>query len=241
MSDKKISPREAAIAVLKRAQELYKNSTLAKSEDLTKGEWAKIHSKLKREGYSEESADKIDGAIKAKMGKSEEPLEKNVLDANARKHIKAKNFAGPHKSYPIENAAHARDALSRVSANGSPEEKAEVRAKVHAKYPGIGKSDADGHNPDAQADADLGEKVEQDVQEHEAHNEDPAHAEKPMKGHIKLAKFMGRMEHKKGEKAKSMAKGDGQTLGAAIGFPGAPATTPTPTPMPGSTPMGKSK
>lgn len=164
MSDRKINPREAAMAVLKKAEELYKSSTLAK------GDWNKIHSKLKREGYSEESADKIDGSIKAKMNKSDEA----------------------------------------------------------------------GNNPDAQADAQLGEKVEQDVQEHEASNEDPAHAEKPMKGHIKLAKFMGRMEHKKGEKAK-MAKADGQTLGSAIGFPGAPATAPTPTPMPGSTPMGKSK
>src|ERR1700686_1854195 len=65
-SDKKFTPKEAALMVLAKAQDLYKSSTLAK------GDWAKIHSKLKREGYSEESADKIDGAIKAKMDKSEE-------------------------------------------------------------------------------------------------------------------------------------------------------------------------
>ena len=95
------------------------------------------------------------------------------------------------------------------------------------------KSDEEGHNPDAKADAQLGEKVEQDVQEHEKHNADPAHSEIPMKGHIKLAKFMGRMEHKK-----SLKKGDGQTLGAAIGYPGsAPAAPTTPTPP---VPMGKS-
>lgn len=129
MADKKYSPQEAALAVLKKAEELYKASPLAK------GDWAKIHSKLEREGYSEESADKIDGAIKAKMNKSDES----------------------------------------------------------------------GANPDEKADAALGEKVEQDVQEHEAKNADPAH-EAPMKGHIKLAKFVGRMEHKKGQKAKEMGK-----------------------------------
>ena len=149
MSDKKFSPKEAALMVLAKAQELAKASTLAK------GDWAKIHSKLKREGYSEESADKIDGAIKAKMGKSEE-------------------------------------------------------------------SQA---NPDAQADAQLGEKVEQDVHAHESQNSDPAHhAEAPMKGHIKLAKFMGRMEHKKGERAKAMDKGEtGHEKGVAPQAPAAPA------------------
>lgn len=215
MADKKFTPREAAVAVLQKTEELYKSSALAK------GDWAKIHSKLKREGYSEESADKIDGAIKAKMGKSEEPIEKNVLDANARKHIKPKNFAGPDKSYPIENAAHARDALSRVSANGSPEEKAEVRRKVHAKYPGIGKTE---ENPDAAADADLGEKVEQDVAQHEASNKDPEHHEK---GSYKLAKFMGKMEMKKGMREQEMG-------GEAI------SPMPTPPAQPAAPPVSKS-
>lgn len=59
------------------------------------------------------------------------------LDTNAREHIKGKNFAGPDRSYPIEDAAHARNALARVSQHGSPELQEEVRAKVHKKYPGI--------------------------------------------------------------------------------------------------------
>jgi hypothetical protein len=50
--------------------------TMEKSEKLEKGDWKKIHDKLKREGYSEESANKIDGAIKAKLGKNENPDEK---------------------------------------------------------------------------------------------------------------------------------------------------------------------
>lgn len=59
------------------------------------------------------------------------------LNAAARKKISGKNFAGPDRSYPIEDASHARNALARAS--GKPIE-AKVRAKVHAKYPGIGKS-----------------------------------------------------------------------------------------------------
>ncbi len=61
------------------------------------------------------------------------------LTAKARKHIKAKNFALPGRRYPIEDAGHARNALSRVSGNGTPAEKAKVRRAVHRKYPGIGK------------------------------------------------------------------------------------------------------
>jgi hypothetical protein len=49
---------------------------IIKSEKLEKGDWKKIHDKLKREGYSEESANKIDGSIKAKLGKAENPDEK---------------------------------------------------------------------------------------------------------------------------------------------------------------------
>ena len=41
-------------------------------------------------------------------------------------------------SYPIPDASHARNALSRVSQHGSPSEKARVRAAVHRKFPEIG-------------------------------------------------------------------------------------------------------
>lgn len=60
------------------------------------------------------------------------------LTTKARKNISTKNFAGPDRSYPIEDKSHARNALSRVSQFGSPALKAQVRAKVHAKYPDIG-------------------------------------------------------------------------------------------------------
>lgn len=62
------------------------------------------------------------------------------LTSSSRKAIPTGEFALPGRRYPIEDASHARNALSRVSANGTPAEKATVRAKVHRKYPSIGKS-----------------------------------------------------------------------------------------------------
>lgn len=59
------------------------------------------------------------------------------LTAAARKAIPTSKFAGPDRSYPIEDASHARNALARVSQHGSPELKATVRAKVKRKFPGI--------------------------------------------------------------------------------------------------------
>lgn len=43
-------------------------------------------------------------------------------------------------SYPIPNISHARNALARVSQNGSSEQKASVRAAVKSKFPSIKQS-----------------------------------------------------------------------------------------------------
>lgn len=72
------------------------------------------------------------------------------LTTAGREHIAPGNFALPGRRYPIEDPAHARNALARVSQFGSPEEKAEVRARVHSKYPGIGHSEG-GFVPNPQA------------------------------------------------------------------------------------------
>lgn len=56
------------------------------------------------------------------------------LDAAKRKAIPTKDFAGPKRSYPIEDASHARNALARAS--GKPVE-AEVKEKVREKFPSI--------------------------------------------------------------------------------------------------------
>jgi hypothetical protein len=72
------------------------------------------------------------------------------LTAGERQSLPKSSFALPGKgkgpkgagagSYPIPDESHARNALARVSQHGSSAEKATVRAKVRAKYPGIAQS-----------------------------------------------------------------------------------------------------
>jgi hypothetical protein len=69
------------------------------------------------------------------------------LTAGARQKLPRSSFALPGRgkgpkgagagSYPVPDESHARNALARVSQHGSPDEKKKVRAKVHAKFPGI--------------------------------------------------------------------------------------------------------
>lgn len=63
------------------------------------------------------------------------------ITAAERHRLPASDFAGSaeKESYPIPDKSHARNALARVSQHGSESLKAKVRAKVHAKYPDIGK------------------------------------------------------------------------------------------------------
>ena len=62
------------------------------------------------------------------------------LTAADRRALPKSDFALPNeRSYPIENASHARNALARVAQHGTAEEKAMVRAKVRKKFPAIGK------------------------------------------------------------------------------------------------------
>lgn len=57
-----------------------------------------------------------------------------------RKEMPRGEFAEPKKrKYPIPDTSHARNALARVSGNGTPTEKAMVRAEVSRRFPNIGK------------------------------------------------------------------------------------------------------
>jgi hypothetical protein len=62
------------------------------------------------------------------------------LTAATRDRLPTASFALPGRRYPINDASHARNALSRVSQYGTPRQKATVRAAVHRRYPGIGRS-----------------------------------------------------------------------------------------------------
>lgn len=66
------------------------------------------------------------------------------LTSAARKALPAKDFAMGKGHYPIEDPEHGRKAIqlgarSVKAGNLSPASYAKIKAKVHAKYPGIGK------------------------------------------------------------------------------------------------------
>lgn len=57
------------------------------------------------------------------------------LTTESRDSLPDSSFALPGRRYPIEDIVHARNALARVSQDGTPAEQREVRRKVHGKYP----------------------------------------------------------------------------------------------------------
>jgi hypothetical protein len=61
------------------------------------------------------------------------------LTTAARAKLPASAFAEPKsRKYPIEDKAHARDALARVG-EFSPSQRSKILAKVHKKFPTVDK------------------------------------------------------------------------------------------------------
>lgn len=61
-----------------------------------------------------------------------------MITTKMRDHLAQSTFAIPsERKYPIPDLSHARDALARVAANGTPAQQAEVRRAVHRKFPSI--------------------------------------------------------------------------------------------------------
>lgn len=139
-NEKLYTAKEAAKAVLAKTQEL-----------LAKGEWNKIHNKLEGEGYSKKEADKIDGAIKAKVEKAE--------DGN-------KAAPSTDKGAPAEKDQSGPDGVQKTpDPRTNPKEIQENSNPAPGAFP----------------------------QNHEKFSAE-------LKGHLKLAKFVGRMEAKRGAK-----------------------------------------
>lgn len=59
------------------------------------------------------------------------------LTTAARNALPDSDFAGPGRTYPVEDASHARNALSRAGGNAGPQLKARIGRKVAGKYPSI--------------------------------------------------------------------------------------------------------
>jgi len=71
----------------------------------------------------------------------EEENEMAKLTPKKRKALPKEDFAIPEeRKYPVNDEAHARNALARVAASGTAEEKRRVRNKVKKKYPNIEQS-----------------------------------------------------------------------------------------------------
>lgn len=62
------------------------------------------------------------------------------LSSKARNKLPSSDFAIPsQRKYPIEDMAHARNALARVEQNGTPAQKSAVFAAVKRKFPALAK------------------------------------------------------------------------------------------------------
>lgn len=60
------------------------------------------------------------------------------LTSRKRNRMRSSSFAIPsERKYPINDKAHARNALARVAQHGTAAEKAQVRRAVKRKYPSI--------------------------------------------------------------------------------------------------------
>ena len=70
------------------------------------------------------------------------------LTTKARNALPDSAFAGPGRTYPIEDKGHARAAEGRATEFASPKLKARIDTKVARKYPGMGEHRVGGHQPD---------------------------------------------------------------------------------------------
>jgi hypothetical protein len=59
------------------------------------------------------------------------------LNTADRAALPSKDFAGPDRSYPINDASHGQNALARVEQHGTPALKKRVTAAVKRKYPNM--------------------------------------------------------------------------------------------------------
>ncbi len=210
---KQYTARQVAEAVLKTTQELLAKSELVKSEAMDKcgsfkkGDWNKIHRKLEGEGYSKESADKIDGSIKAKMGKSE--MDKHGLSTEQMKAKLIKDGLSPNeimsklKKYESTNSGKEnakpdehKSKSAEQPANG-PAPKGEIHPKEHVegKSDDVGHTPSPGNNPKEQAEGNNELAGTTPTQVGQDGKNVPGGDE--IKGHLKLAKFIGMKEYKR--------------------------------------------
>lgn len=211
-NEKLFTAKEAALAVLAKAQEL-----------LSKGEWNKIHKKLEGEGYSANAADKIDGAIKAKVEKSETGHEKGVHTVSPYKpHPKSdmETNEGSSAGNRVRNAnkygkdmKSSKESVMKDAKSLHAEKLSEIKSMPK---PDLGK--AEGAPSEKDQTGAQGVQKQPDPRTNPKQmqeNGNPAPGALPqneekfsaeLKGHLKLAKFMGRMDEKRSTKKATLTQ-----------------------------------
>jgi hypothetical protein len=181
------TPREAAIAVLKKAEELYKASSLSKAEPIGK--------------FGDKDAKRVTG--------HEKGVNLPVGDGTKSSAGMGVHHAQPGKRNPEEGLSHAKaqhkHVLGQMQSMPKPNIPEPMGKAEHQPHPGS-TSAVPGYQAAAQAQSEAHLNTPQGDAERKVANA------ARMKGHLKLARFMGRMDAKKG-----MAKGEtGHEKGVAL-------------------------
>lgn len=188
MAEKLFTARQAAEAVLKKTHEL-----LQKHEHIG---WGKLHGKLKREGYSEESADKIAGSVKAKIEKAGTTTMNPAMPMPPMMNSELKKYESQNQKK--ENAKpsehNAKDADQHAEGKG-PKGEIHPKEKEQAPPDKVEGQAAPEKNPKEQAEGNNELAGTTPTQVGEDGKNKPGLDE--MKGHLKLAKFIGHMESKR--------------------------------------------
>jgi len=171
--EKRYTARQVAEAVMAKTQELLTKSELAKKQDEMEkcGTFSKVHAAARKEGYSENSADKIAGKAKA-MEKAE-----NSKKENAK---------------PSEHGAKEQD--QQEHGKGPKGEMNPAQPQVAPKD-GTATQPSPGNNPKEQAEGNNELAGTTPTQVGQDGKNIPGGDE--IKGHLKLAKFIGHMESKR--------------------------------------------
>lgn len=163
--EKKYTAQEAAIAVLKKTEEMLKSS---KHKHIG---WDKLHSKLEGEGYSSKSADKIAGSVKAKINKSDECSVCKAEDiakaeTGHEKGVHAER-TGKGRSWAGKLAEHGKGNIGTMTADAKALHSSKLSELSAMPKPNLPKSEViKAENPDEKQDAELGENVEHLCEDH---------------------------------------------------------------------------
>lgn len=227
MSNKVYSAQEAALAVLKKTEELLKSSSfLSKYEtENSKKLGHKLSSIKQKDAEKEDKAYEVEKES-AKTSAKERVREQIAPDKNPKEEAEGNNKPdGMEPRYEFKDKVKKelekedKDHMDKAEKGAYPKKLASKNIKEEMKrdWPGGKKQAVAVGISEARAGKDVS-KASEDVHHAEAFT--------PIKHHVsaKLAKFM-EWKHAR-NKAASVDKAEGQTLGAAIGFPGAASTAP---------------